>query len=79
LVYVYYDSVTKQVSGIFDTPYLAEQKGWSTLGLSMALVPDGMGLDSVDFKIDQVTTQDGLQVVERYSISAHPSSSADSA
>jgi hypothetical protein len=79
LNYIYYDPKTKQVEAVFDTPFLSAQSGWEGKELIRAIVPPGIDLPSLDYKIDQVTTQDGLQVVERYSISAHPSSSAGSA
>lgn len=72
MVYVYYDPGTKQVLGFFDTPNLADQPGWSSRGLSLALVPDGMGLDSLDFKVDAVINSDGYDIVTDYSVSVNP-------
>jgi len=77
LNYIYYDPKTKQVEAVFDTPFLSAQSGWEGRGLIRAIVPPGINLPTLDYKIDEVTTQDGIdgdviEVVERYSISPHP-------
>ena len=40
--YVYYDPITSQIDGIFDTPNLSDQESWVATGRLRALVPEGM-------------------------------------
>lgn len=70
--YIYYDPITKQVEAVFNTPFLSAQTSWEAKGLTRAIIPPGMDLATPDFKVDAVTTKDGIQVVERYSVSQHP-------
>jgi hypothetical protein len=58
LNYIYYDPKTKQVEAVFDTPFLSAQSGWEGKELIRAIVPPGINLPSLDYKIDHVTTQD---------------------
>jgi hypothetical protein len=72
LRYIYYHPVTKQVEALFETPNLAEQSGWHGQGLTRAIIPDGMALGTLHFKIDSVVISDGNEVVETYSASVNP-------
>ena len=70
--YIYYHPVTKQVEALFETPNLAEQSGWHGQGLTRAIIPDGMALGTLHFKIDSVVISDGNETVETYSASVNP-------
>tara|TARA_Y100000310_G_C20154941_1_gene566460 strand:- start:105 stop:425 length:321 start_codon:yes stop_codon:yes gene_type:complete len=72
LKYIYYHPVTKQVEAVFETPNLSVQSGWHDQGLQRAIIPDGMVLDTRDFKIDSVIVSDGNEVVDTYSVSVNP-------
>ena len=70
--YVYYNKITGQVEGTFNSPNLPTRpNAWTGRGLTLAINPDDIGVTR-DHKVDEVSLIDGEEYIANYSVSINP-------